>query len=300
MQDTALYASVVVPVYNRVELLRRCLASLVSQTYPSSSFEIIVVDDGSTEDVATVAREAIGDWTGYFTVLHKINGGPASARNTGIRAAKGDIIAFTDSDCEADPDWLDEVVGMLQKDGADGVGGPITNVMPPSWIARYLTCVKFYRHRVRNGKVDYLLTANVAFRRAALLAAGGFREDPGVWSEDADLSFRLIQAGHRLLLAPGGIVRHYGAPISLSGWAKELYRYGKGNAILSRSWSNGRTPLAELVRHGGAVVLAPYLALKQSRCAGVMWALSFYPLIVLEHSAFMVGVFMGIMRKRRA
>ena len=195
-------------------------------------------------------------------------------------------------------DWLAAIVQVLQQEAADGVGGPIANIMPPGWIARYLNCVNFYRHRVRHGQVDYLLTANVAFRRSALIQVGGFHEEPGVWGEDADLSFRLIQSGHRLLLAQEGRVRHYGAPVSLAGWARELYRYGKGNAVLSRNWGNGRSPLVEFVRHGGAVLLAPLLALRQWRCAGVMWAISFCPLIVVEHSAFMVGLVRGTLQSQ--
>ncbi|MGO8949652.1 MAG: glycosyltransferase [Ktedonobacterales bacterium] len=300
MQDTTPYASVVVPAYNRLELLRRCVTSLVAQTYPSNCFEIIVVDDGSTEDMASAAREAVEGWTGEFSFLRKANGGPASARNAGIRAAKGDIIACIDSDCEADPDWLSALVAVLEQEGASGVGGSIVNIMPPGWIGRYLTCVNFYRHRVRQGKVEYLITPNVAFRRSALLQAGGFHEEPGVWGEDADLSFRLIQTGHRLLLAPEGRVRHYGAPSSLYAWARELYRYGKGNARLSRNWKNGRSPATEFVRHGGAVLLAPMLALKQWRRAGVMRAISFYPLIVVEHTAFMVGLLVGATRRTSA
>jgi O-antigen biosynthesis protein len=296
MQITPLapHISVVIPVYNRVGLLVRCLTSIVSQTYAPHSFEIILVDDGSTEDVAHAAEEAVQGWSGHFRYLRKPNGGPASARNAGIYAAQGDIIVFTDADCEAEPGWLELVVGTLEREDASGVGGPISNVMPPGWIAGYITCAKFYRHRVRNGRVDYLLTANAAFLRSALLAVHGFREERGVWGEDADLSFRLIQSGHRLLLASGGAVTHYGAPITLSGWARELFRYGKGNAVLSRGWQNGRSPLTEFVRHGGAVLLAPALALKYRRDAGLLWAVSFVPLIVVEHLSFMSGLVTGI------
>jgi glycosyltransferase involved in cell wall biosynthesis len=288
------YVSVVIPVYNRIELLRRCLTSLFLQTYPADRFEIIVVDDGSTEDVAGVIGQMEAGWDGRISCVRKANGGPASARNAGIHAAKGDVIAFTDSDCEAEPSWLELVVGTLEHEKASGVGGPISNVMPPGWISGYLTAAKFYRHRVRHGRVDYLVTANAAFQRSALLAVRGFNEASGVWGEDADLSFRLSQSGHRLLLASGGAVKHYGAPISLNGWARELFRYGKGNAVLSRNWQNGRSPLTEFVRHGGAVLLAPALALKYRRDAGLKWAVSFIPLIVVEHVAFMAGLINGV------
>jgi hypothetical protein len=80
----------------------------------------------------------------------------------------------------------------------------------------------------------------------------------------------------------------------LTGWARELFRYGKGNAVLSRNWSNGRSPLTEFVRHGGAVLLAPLLALKYRREAGLIRSASFIPLIVVEHVAFMAGIIAGV------
>lgn len=297
---TSPVVSVVIPTYNRPLQLQACLRSLFAQTYPRDDFEIIVVDDGSTDDTAAVALATGKDWAGELTVVRKSNGGPASARNAGIAAARGEVIAFIDSDCEADPDWLEGVVGELLRSGADGVGGPIRNVMSPGWVPNYLSSTSFYRHRARDGKVDYLLTANVAFRRRALERVGGFTEREGAWGEDADLSFRLSATGHTLLLAPGGAVTHYGTPVSLSGLTRELYRYGFGNAILSPGWGQRRPSRVEFVRHGGAVALAPVLVLSHARSAGLLRAISFYPLIVLEHTAFMVGLARGIARRRRA
>jgi hypothetical protein len=83
----------------------------------------------------------------------------------------------------------------------------------------------------------------------------------------------------------------------LYGWARELFRYGKGNAVLSRNWLNGRSPLTEFVRHGGAVLLAPALALKYERNVGLIGAVSFIPLIVVEHVAFMAGLIAGVAGK---
>ncbi|HEV2405394.1 MAG TPA: glycosyltransferase [Ktedonobacterales bacterium] len=295
-----LFVSVVVPVYNRPRHIQSCLRSLFAQTYPHSAYEIVVVDDGSTDDTAEVAREAGREWDGALSVVSQANGGPASARNAGIAAARGEVVAFIDSDCEADADWLEIVVGALRRACADGAGGPIQNVMPPGWIPNYLESANFFRHRARKGKVDYLLTANVAFRRSALLSVGGFTEREGAWGEDADLSFRLIATGHTLLLAPGGRVKHYGAPLSLMGLAKELYRYGYGNAVLSPGWGQRRPTQFEFVRHGAAVALSPWLALSYARTAGLLRAISFYPLIVLEHTAFMVGLARGVVRRERA
>jgi glycosyltransferase involved in cell wall biosynthesis len=281
--------SIVIPIYNRAGFIQACLTSLLAQSYPRERYEIILVDDGSTDGSAAKANVLLQEWDGQFQIIQKTNGGPASARNAGIRVSKADIIAFIDSDCVADPDWLEQIAGCLSGSDAAGVGGPLINIASKTWVSHYLNSTSFFRHRVRHGRVDYLLTANAAFRRAALLAVNGFSE-AGVWGEDADLSFRLIQKGHTLLLAKQGIVTHYGTPVSLRGLIKDVYRYGYGNCVLSRNWKNRRTPLVELMRHGGAIVLSPLLALRHLRSAGIGWAIAFWPLIVIEHTAFVLGL----------
>lgn len=293
-----LTVSIVVPVYNRAELIQPCLTSLMAQTYPRDRFEIILVDDGSTDTTVACAQELLRGWQGTFQIVQKPNGGPASARNAGFRASQSDVIAFIDSDCIAEIDWVEKLIDTLAPQDAAGVGGPLMNVVPPGWVAGYLNETSFFRHRVKHGKVDYLLTANVAFRRSALVAVNGFSEYPGVWAEDADLSFRLIQSGHALLLTEQGLVTHYGTPSSIRGLIKDLYRYGYGNAVLSRHWKNGRTPLVEFIRHGGAVVLSPFLALSHTRRVGMRRAITFWPLIVVEHSAFICGLVNGALRTR--
>lgn len=289
--------SVVVPAYNCATTIERLLLSLFQQTYPAHAFDIIVVDDASTDATATLAERLLTEWGGAGRVLRKPNGGPASARNAGWRASDADVIAFIDADCAAEPDWLAAVVGALDmapsSDNATVVGGAachIRNVAPPSWVSDYLTACDFYRQRERNGQVDYLITPNVAFRRAALDQVGGFAEHQGVWAEDADLSFRLKREGYALLLAPGGGVTHFGAPGTVANLCHKLYRYGFGSATLSRSWRNGRSPLTEFIRHSGAAALALPLALRLRRRVGWRRALAFTPLIAVEHLAFCSGI----------
>lgn len=287
--------SIVIPAYNSARHIPRLLESLFAQSYPQDRYEILLVDDGSTDTTASVAERAFAGWRGRGRVIRKPNGGPASARNAGFRASSSDVIAFIDSDCVADPNWLASVTPMLTEQ-AEGVGGPLRNVSPPGWVSDYLDACEFFRQRIRNGQVDYLLTANAAFRRDALARVGGFDERPGVWAEDADLSFRLKQEGYTLLLAPTGAVTHFGSPSTVRSLCRELYRYGFGAATLSRNWRNGRTPLTEFIRHGGAAVLAPLLAVRLSHRVGLSRALSFWPLITLEHLSFCWGLCIASMR----
>jgi len=290
------FVSVVIPAYNQAGFICICLASLLSQTYPLDRYEIILVDDGSTDDTANSAKQLLQGWRGRYHLVQKENGGPASARNAGIQASEGEVIAFMDADCVAAKDWLEWLAGALVAGDAAGVGGPLVNVDPMTWVSHYLASTAFFRHRVRHGRVDYLLTANVVFRRSALLHVHGFIESGGAWGEDADLSFRLIQAGYKLLLVEQGVVTHYGTPTSLRGLIKDLYRYGYGNFIRSRSWQNGRTPGIELMRHTGAVILSPVIAFSYLRRVGVWWILAFWPLIVIEHGAFIAGLLSGMLR----
>lgn len=293
------FVSVVVPVYNRADLLGPCLASLMRQTYPRERYEIIVVDDGSTDGSSERTLELARGWKGSLRLVRQVNGGPASARNAGARDSEADVIAFTDSDCVADPDWLDGLISALAPADAAGVGGPIRNAAPRTWVGTYLDAAAFYRHRVRGDRVDYLITGNAAFRRHAFWDVGGFVERRGVWGEDADLSFRLAKAGYRLLLSPGGAVTHNGSPPSVSGLLRELYRYGHGNSILSSEWNNGRTPPVEFARHMGAAVLSPFLAASYVKRVGVWRACAFWPLIMLEHFAFSLGVLVGAVSGER-
>jgi glycosyltransferase involved in cell wall biosynthesis len=283
--------SVVVPVYNQAVLIAQALASLFAQDYPPSRFEIIVVDDGSTDGSGDAARHLGETWSGVTRVLAKPNGGPASARNLGVARSQAEFVAFMDADCRAAPNWLSSLVWLLTKTNAAAVGGPIVNAASSNLVASYIEASGLYRHRAHRGVVDYLLTANVAFRRSALLEMDGFSE--GAWAEDADLSFRLRAAGHTLLLADDGIVMHYGSPTTVRALARELYRYGSGSYAQSRQWAGKRTPLREFIRHAGAVALSPALALRLAPRLGLARACGCWPLVVIEHSAFCGGLLAG-------
>jgi len=287
--------SVVIPAYNSAAHVGQLLASLFAQTYPRARYEIILVDDGSRDATAAVARRTLARWDGASRVLRQRNGGPASARNAGLRAASADVVAFIDADCVADPDWLASLIRALAT-GAAGAGGPVRTRASAGWVAGYLDAAQFYRQRAHGAAVDYLLTANAAFRRDALARVGGFIERPGVWAEDADLSFRLKRQGYTLARAFAGAVTHAGAPSSPLGLSRALYRYGFGSAALSRGWHNGRTPVVEFIRHAGATALAPLLALRLRRRVGLARALSYWPLIALEHASFCCGLCVASLR----
>jgi glycosyltransferase involved in cell wall biosynthesis len=199
--------SVVIPTYNRAATLRQTLTALMAQDYPD--YEIIVVDDGSTDDTrAMIAREFP-----QVRYIYQQNRGPAAARNRGIAHARGEIIAFTDDDCVPPRDWLARLAdGYARYPDVVGVGGYLEapdEVLQRAPLARY---ERFIARRVfRVSEREYVGgfecpaggTNNIAYRRAILERVGGFDESfPYAAGEDADLKWRICQLGARLLYVP--------------------------------------------------------------------------------------------------
>lgn len=226
----AIRASVVVPSKDRPDLLRACLEALLRQEPPSGAWEIIVVDDGRTGNGETVAavvkaagRAARRKGPEIRYVSNQGSPGPAAARNAGWRAARGEIVAFTDDDCLPAPRWLATGVAAFV-DGVAGVSGRL--ILP-----------------LRGSPTDYQLdashlaesefvTANCFYRRSALQAAGGFDERFSLaWREDSDLYFTLLEQGRRLVREPGAVVVH---PIREAPWGVSLLQQRKTtyNALL--------------------------------------------------------------------
>lgn len=181
--------SVVVPTYNQAELLRHCLGSLVNQTLHPDMYEVLVVDDGSTDETGQVLEE----FRGRITPLRlPANRGRSAARNAGIAAARGWLIVFVDSDIVVRQDFLHRHLSMHRREGRGVLSrGPVVLVRSAAeasgaripWIAT---------------SPAYLDTANAAVDKTDLLRAGGFDESfPGYGWEDFELGMRLKRLGVR-------------------------------------------------------------------------------------------------------
>ena len=109
--------SVIIPAFNAAHTIGECVQAVRNQTLPSDEFEIIVVDDGSSDDTAAIA------WQAGAEVIEQKRGRQAAARNTGINAAEGDIVCFTDADCFPAPNWLEELVRPFQDPEIIGAKG---------------------------------------------------------------------------------------------------------------------------------------------------------------------------------
>jgi len=204
MQTVSIRLSVVIPAYNAAATLPATLAALARQTIPADTFEIIVVDDGSRDDTAAVAAAA------GASVIRQENQGPAVARNTGASDARGDILVFTDADCEPAETFLAEIARPFEDPTVSGAQG-IYRTRQTGLVPRFaqLEFEDRYVYASRFPCLDLVATYAAAFRRAVFAEAGGFDAAyPTANNEDTELSYRLCRLGHQLVLAPRAVVFH--------------------------------------------------------------------------------------------
>ena len=225
--------TVVVPTYNRKSTLRQTLIALVAQDY--SDFEIIIVDDGSTDGTAEMMLQ---EFPGA-RYIRQANRGPAAARNRGVQAATGEIIAFTDDDCVPPPDWLSRLAdGFARYPQVVGVGGALEAPEDVLKTNRWAQYERYVSHTVyRTGATEYLGgfecpaggTNNLAYRRAAIVQIGGFDETfPFAAGEDTDLKLRLCQGGAQLLYVP--VTALHLQDYTAAGFKRQAYFRGQGRA----------------------------------------------------------------------
>ncbi|MEY2599984.1 MAG: hypothetical protein RLZZ142_2243 [Verrucomicrobiota bacterium] len=233
--------SVIVCSYNGGKTLKDCLESLDQVNYPD--FEIILVDDGSkdnTQDLVKAyeaARKERAAKTGErlpdFVNVVQVNMGLSYARNVGARTATGEIFAYTDSDCMADPDWLYYLVGTLLSGDYVGVGGP--NISPPAvdWIQAAVAAAPGGPSHVLLTDVvaEHIPGCNMAFHRAAFESVGGFDVEYRKAGDDVDFCWRLQTNGGVIAFSPSAIVWHY-RRFTLQAFRKQQEGYGEAESML--------------------------------------------------------------------
>lgn len=197
--------SVIVPVWNRPSDIERCIRSLQQQTLPDSDYEIIIVDNGSTDATPKVARD-----TGV-NVLVEPRPSSYAARNLGLGAATGEYVAFTDSDCTVDADWLAKGLEALDRHPEDAVVAGRIELFSENMATSSPVCEAYERifafKQERNVARGAACTANWFCRRAVVQAVGGFRSDLKSGG-DFDLTRRLQAAGYPVVFAPEALVLH--------------------------------------------------------------------------------------------
>jgi glycosyltransferase involved in cell wall biosynthesis len=212
--------SVIIPTYNRAKTIKRAVNSVLGQTW--KEMEVIVVDDGSTDQTGEILK-VYGD---KIRVIHRQNGGASAARNTGIKAAAGEIISFLDSDDEWLPQKTERQVKLLQRTESSGVKCCVCNatmLFGTGTVTSFATAGLHPKMRegVWTNPVE-ILTMNFLFfnqvvviRREALDQSGCFREDLRIM-EDYDLALRLSTTGPWAFIADPLVVWHEDAGSGLS------------------------------------------------------------------------------------
>lgn len=258
-----LSVSVVVPVYNGESTIGKCIESLLLQDFPAQRFEVVIVENGSTDGTTgIVSRYPV-------RLLHNTVRGPSAARQFGLGQSVADVIAFTDADCYADPHWLSELTKPYTDLRVGGVGGPILGYKHPErnvveqFADDKLPLINFTTPR--DGEyMPRLHTCNASYRRALVQKIGGF-DTRLITADDTDLSWRLqLQTGAALAYAPKAVVYHHHRTTQ-HGLAKQYRQYGFAEILLDTMYGQlpgyPRTRLWQVRRMLGQVWALPRYAL---------------------------------------
>lgn len=229
-----LKVSVIIVVKNRERLIGKCLQSLMEVDYPD--YEVIVVDDHSIDNTTGTVRT-------FPVKLLKSNGaGIGAGKNTGIRDASGEIIAFTDSDCLVAKDWLSQMVKHhVQYPDVMGVGGIIKNPIPKNFFARFGQKLCFDPPLPQQGFVKTIGGNNVSYKRDVFDIVGLF-DERFITGEDPDMCWRLLHKGMKILYSPSIEIHHIHRS-TFAGFLKQQFWYGQGNLQLCQKYGVPSTPL---------------------------------------------------------
>lgn len=224
--------SIVIPAYNSEKTLEQCLIALFGQTYPQDLYEVIVVDDGSTDSTAKLL-EALP-----VQYIYQPNQGPATARNRGAAAAVGEIILFTDADCVPDANWAAEMVRPFDDPEVMAVKGAYRN-RQKSIVARFAQIEFEERFEMlkKVESIDMIDTYSAGFRREVFKELGGFDTSfPCANNEDTELSYRMSKLGHKMVFNPEAVVCHLNHPASVARYFKLKFSRGYWRMVVYKSF----------------------------------------------------------------
>ncbi len=282
-----------IPVFNGAGTISRAVESILRQRL--KPFEVIIVDDGSTDNTSDVLKK----FGNPIVYLPKVNGGPASARNLGVHFAHGDFVAFTDSDCLPDAEWLINLMRGFDSPRVGGVGGIVRSV-EKNMTSEYVDTIRLLDpHANETGEIPYLITANACFRREALIRAGLFDErfrKPG--GEEAELCYRIKELGYQFRFAEKAVVLHHHRQTTAS-LLKTLANYGEGAYLIGRIWPRRQidNPLKLLLRRLIGLRYALRQLISYRTRHNLKKAIHFSILDYLRQPAFLWGYLRGRRRE---
>jgi glycosyltransferase involved in cell wall biosynthesis len=299
---SALSVSVVIPARNEESCIAHCLTSLIGQDFPGDQMEVVVVDNGSTDATSSIARKF------SVCVIEESRLGIAKARNAGIRAASGEIVAFLDADCVANPDWLRELLSGSDDEKIGCFVGDILPMPGGGLIADFVHDRCLISQEVLLSSFPPVAAgANIAYRKSVLEEIGYF-DEAFAECEDGDLFWRFVKYDrfHFRFQRRAVVFHHH--PSSLSVFLRRTRFEGRGLArfrlkhhddIPKRMTSLSRYALVFIATLGGCVKYP--LRVWTERKTGHSLARSFaYPFLDKAYSiSFVAGVLCELARAWR-
>ena len=261
--------SVILPVLNAADEIGRAVESLLALDWPAERLQILVVDNGSDDGTAEVARRY------PVTVLSETEVRSSyAARNRGQAQASGEWLAFTDSDCAVSPDWLRRLLLPAPAAVVGAVAGEVLALELTTPVQRLVEQFGIMKHAVTlpHKSLPCFSTANVAVRRDLLMQLGGFRADVRYFA-DMELSWRLqIEAGRTILFRPQAVIRHRHRRTWGALWRQGV-QHGRGTAFMKRTYPDHyRISPGEQVQRlaglGQAVLAAVFGGTRSSAASG--------------------------------
>lgn len=224
--------SIVVPMFNAEERIYDCIMSLLEQSCAKTDYEIILVDDGSTDKTLEIVDSVISSAPPLLKVLTQENMGQSVARNFGIKESVGKIVAFIDSDCVASTRWVEEIIRAFNDNDVDMIGGSVV-VSNSTFIGKCDEANSFYGVQPihKTEEREYIASVNMSILRSVLDSVGGFDESLR-GAEDSELSYRVA---HKLFV-PEIVVRHNTTRTTLKKYLRNCYRNGRGARMFRQKY----------------------------------------------------------------
>ncbi len=296
--------SVIVPVYNAERTLHACLDALMAQDFPHDEFDVLAVDNGSTDSTWDIIQSYSPRVRGLRETRIR---GSYAARNTAIKASRGSILAFTDGDCIPDPRWLSLLVEGFQDPEVGCVGGEVVALTPNTPAEGYAQRkgVLSQKNSLKATYRPYFVTANVAYRREVFDQIGAF-ENGLETGGDVDMCWRLQeQTDWKLQLQADATVLHHHRSGTRELW-KQYQRYGRGRTILRalypdypktsyESLTESVLRLLRLAKHAGKYAVLRSLSRRPGSVSREPLETAFYSFVT--QAAFAIGKHQGPGRK---
>ncbi len=221
--------SIIVPTYNRLHQLQKCLQAISELDYPHDQFELIVVDDGGRANLEQLCSRYKDDI--QLSLLRQVNTGPASARNTGANHARGTYLALTDDDCELHPAWLSNMDVLLKQFPNCMIGGKTINALVDniySSTSQIIIEIVYRHYNADNKNAQFITSNNMAMPRQLYTSIGGFNLTfNAAGGEDREFCDRWLSNNLQIVYDPRPVIYH-SHTLSFTGFCNQHFRYGRG------------------------------------------------------------------------